>query len=86
MVGGGESSQGVQPDPFGYSRCWVIGMYRVGGFKTRLPTATQRAEALTPGIMEGVIVERLEGANWWGIVIGLRGIRYNIYLVVTREV
>lgn len=80
MAGGDERRQGVQPDPFGYSQHWVIGMYQIGGFKTRLPTGTQKAGVLTPGILEGVIVEKLEGANWWGIVIESRGIRYSIQL------
>lgn len=80
MAGGDERSQGVQPDPFGYSRRWVIGMYQIGGFKTLLPTGTQKPEVLTPGTLEGVIVDKLEGANWWGIVIESKGVRYSIQL------
>lgn len=80
MGGEDERSRGVQPDPFGYSQHWVIGMYQIGGFKTSLPIGTQKQEVLTPGTLEGVVVEKLEGANWWGVVVESNGLRYSIQL------
>jgi hypothetical protein len=60
-------------------------MYQINGFKTRLPIGTQKSEVLkpevlTPGTLEGVILEKVGGASWYGIVVGSKGLRYTVQL------
>lgn len=80
MEGGDERGNGVQAGPTRDPQSWQIGMYQIQGFKTRLVLNTQKPEALTRGAVDGVIVDKLEGANWWGIVVESMGVRYNIQL------
>jgi hypothetical protein len=80
MEGEDEREGGVQSGPTSEPQSWQIGMYQIQGFKTRLQVDTQKPEVLTPGRIDGVIVDKLEGANWWGIVVESKGVRYNIQL------
>lgn len=80
MEGGDERANGVKSGPTADPQTWQIGMYLIQGFKTRLQVETQKSEVLSPGTLEGIIVDKLEGANWWGIVVESNGIRYNIQL------
>jgi len=80
MASEDERANGVQPGPTRDPQSWQVGMYQIQGFKARTPVETQSPEMLKPGTLEAVIVENLEGANWWGIVVESKGIRYSIQL------
>lgn len=80
MEGGDERGNGVQAGPTRDPQSWQIGMYQIQGFRTRLGVNIQKPEVLQPGTLDGVIIDKLEGANWWGIVVESKGVRYNIQL------
>lgn len=80
MAGGDERRDGVETGPAGDHQTWQIGMYQINGFKTSLPVQVQKPKVLKSGTLEGVIVEKLEGANWWGIVVESQGTKYSIQL------
>ena len=76
----GDQFNAVQSGPTSDSQTWQIGMYQIKGFKTRLPTENQKPKVLKSGTIEGVIVETIGGANWFGIIVESNGVRYSIQL------
>lgn len=80
MEGGDERRHGVESGPTGDPQTWQIGAYQINGFKTSLPIQVQKPRVLKAGTLEGIIVEKLEGANWWGIVVESQGVRYSVQL------
>jgi outer membrane protein OmpA-like peptidoglycan-associated protein len=80
---GDEREKGVEPDPFGYPKRWVIGMYQIGGLKTSLGIQAQKIKVLQPRkgtTLEGVIVEHNESPNWASIVVESKAVKYGILL------
>jgi outer membrane protein OmpA-like peptidoglycan-associated protein len=80
---GDERVKGVEPDPFGYPKHWVIGLYQIGGFKTSLAVEAQKTKVLRPQrgmALEGTIIERNESPNWPSIVVESGGVKYGVSL------
>lgn len=71
---------GVETGPTGDRQTWQVGMYQIEGFKTSLPIKVQQSKVLKSGTIEGIIVEKTEGANWWGIIVESQGVKYSIQL------
>jgi hypothetical protein len=80
MAGGDERRNGVEAAFGGYPQTWKIGMYQINGFKTSLSTPVQNPKVLQPGIIDGVIVQHIEGANWYGIIVESQGVKFTVQL------
>lgn len=81
MQGSNETRNGVQSGPTGDSQTWQIGMYQINGFKTNLAIQVQKPAIIhQPGVVEGVVIEKNEGASGYGVTVESRGERYYVYL------
>lgn len=75
-----ERAGGVEAGPTRDSETWQIGLYQISGFRTEDPVQTQTPKVRQAGVIEGIVVEKIGGMNWFGIVIESAGVRYTIQL------
>jgi hypothetical protein len=81
MGGEDERRNGVEPGSTGDRQTWRIGMYQLSGFRTSLPIQVQKPQIIhQAGTVEGVIVEKNEGASGYGITVESRKVIYYVYL------